>query len=164
MKQCLLKSGLVLELTVYLAALEAADSRGRSVYNDVQTGVYIDWDGRISDDPTIGSGAANEVDVIMMHGMVPLFVSCKNGQTEVEELYKLNSVAGKFGGKYACKYLIAPLLRQSPNESVIRERCRDLSINIVDDAAMLSEEEFFKRIKTLYNYKPSGAPQFPAGR
>ena len=35
----------------------------------------------------------NEIDVMMMHGMQPVFISCKNGSVETEELYKLLKTA-----------------------------------------------------------------------
>ena len=98
-------------MKVFLAALEAQENDGTKTYNDVMNGVYIDWDGDISTDQN-GYDTENEIDVIMMHGMVPVFVSCKNGYVDKDELYKLNAVATRFGGKYAKKVLVATSLVQ----------------------------------------------------
>ena len=91
-KRCLTVAGRVLEMKVFLAALEAKEDNGTLTYNDVMNGVYIDWDGDISTDQD-GYDTENEIDVMMMHGMVPVFVSCKNGYVDKDELYKLHAVA-----------------------------------------------------------------------
>ena len=41
----------------------------------------------------------NEIDVMLMRGVVPVFVSCKNGAVKMDELYKLDTVAQRFGGR-----------------------------------------------------------------
>ena len=48
--------------------------------------------------------AENEVDLILLHSTVPVFVSCKNRFVSSDELYKLDSVSRRFGGKYAKHY------------------------------------------------------------
>lgn len=107
-KYCLVTAGQVLEMKVYLAALEASEKDGSRTYNDVMNGVFIDWDGDIHTNKK-DYDTENEIDVMMMHGMVPVFVSCKNGYIEKDELYKLNTVANRFGGKYAKKFLLLRL-------------------------------------------------------
>jgi len=62
-----------------------------------------------------------------------VFVSCKNGIVENEELYKLNSVAQYFGGRYAKKVLVAPALRYLGSEQLIKERAGELDIRVVDE-------------------------------
>ena len=150
MKRCLTKSGQVLELIIYLAACEAREKNGNPTYNDVMTGVLIDWDGDIHNSNVQGD-AENEVDVIMMRGMVPVFVSCKNGNVAVDELYKLQSVANNFGGKYAKKVLIAPRIERNINELVLRERCKEMQINLIDDIENWSEDKLFKTVKGLWS-------------
>ncbi|MBO4838486.1 MAG: DUF1887 family protein [Lachnospiraceae bacterium] len=149
-KRCLTKSGQILEMIVYLAACEAREKNGLPTYNDVMTGVFIDWDGDIHTEDSYHD-AENEVDVILMRGMVPIFVSCKNGGVSVQELYKLQSVANKFGGKYAKKVLIAPALKGHENETALRERCRDMQIQIIDDIENWDETRLFNAIKTLWS-------------
>lgn len=149
-KRCLTKSGQVLELIIYLAACEAREKNGNPTYNDVMTGVLIDWDGDIHNSIVQGD-AENEVDVIMMRGMVPVFVSCKNGNVAVDELYKLQSVANNFGGKYAKKVLIAPRIERNINELVLRERCKEMQINLIDDIENWSEDKLFKTVKGLWS-------------
>ena len=137
-KCCLTKSGQVLEMAVYAAAI-AAEKKGKKVYTDVRNGVSIDWDGVIHQQE--GRDAENEVDVVATHGMVPVFISCKNGNVPVDELYKLHSVAGKFGGKYAQKVLVAPTLLKQGNAKQILERCAVLGIVVRCDLDKLNEND-----------------------
>lgn len=130
-KYCLTVAGQVLEMKVFLAALEAQENDGTKTYNDVMNGVYIDWDGDISTDQN-GYDTENEIDVIMMHGMVPVFVSCKNGYVDKDELYKLNAVATRFGGKYAKKVLVATSLDDSDFSNYLRQRAEDMGIRLVE--------------------------------
>ena len=47
-----------------------------------------------------------------LKGLIPIFISCKSGKmTEkntLHALYELDTVANRFGGKYAKKVLVAP--------------------------------------------------------
>ncbi len=138
-KRCLVKAGQVLEMKMFLSALEARDENGELVYNDVVNGVYIDWDGKIHSDGKT-QDTDNEIDILMMHGIVPVFVSCKNGKIETEELYKLNSVAERFGGGYAKKVLVAASLGHSKSNEALRQRARDMGIRVIEDLKDKSDE------------------------
>ena len=147
-KRCLTKAGQALEMIVYLFALQAKDKKGAPVYNDVMNGVYIDWDGRIHGG---GCDTENEIDVMMMHGAVPVFVSCKNGKVDIEELYKLDAVAARFGGKYARKVLVATSLGQSDFASCFRQRAEDMKIDLIEPME-LSDEAFRKELGHAWSY------------
>ena len=144
-KYCLITAGQALEMKVYLAALEAKEKDGSDTYNDVMNGVFIDWDGDIHTNPK-EYDTENEIDVIMMHGMVPVFVSCKNGYIEKDELYKLNTVATRFGGKYAKKVLVATALDDSDYSNYLRQRAEDMNIRLVEGYA---HKGFLKRFTEL---------------
>ena len=101
-KRCLTKAGQALEIKITLSAMRARDKDGNPVYNDIVNGAYIDWDDRLHTDQEC-CDTANEIDVLLMRGTIPVFVSCKNGRVEMDELYKLDTVAERFGGSYAKK-------------------------------------------------------------
>lgn len=130
-KYCLTVAGQVLEMKVFLAALDIQEKDGSKTYNDVMNGVFIDWDGDINTDQ-YSFDTENEIDVMMMHGMVPVFVSCKNGYIDKDELYKLNAVATRFGGKYAKKVLVATSLDNSDFSNYLRQRAEDMGIRLVE--------------------------------
>lgn len=130
-KKCLTKAGQALEMKIYACAQRALEKDGSHTYNDVMNGVYIDWDGEVHVGWN-GHDTENEIDVMMMHGMIPVFVSCKNGAIDMNELYKLNTVATRFGGKYAKKVLVATALDQSKEFALhLRERAEAMNIRVI---------------------------------
>ncbi len=149
-KRCLTKAGQVLEMIVYLMSLEAREEDGSYTYCDAMTGVCIDWDGRIH--PQGGAyDTENEVDVVLMHGMVPVFVSCKNGTVGIDELYKLNTVADRFGGRYAKKVLIATCLESNSSfDEYFRQRAADMKIDLVEEPQNMTGEELRRTMKNLW--------------
>ncbi len=123
-KDCLVKSGQLLELKTTVEILSLRENENNQVATDVMTGVAIGWD----DDATDEKDVINEVDVVAMNGLIPAFISCKNGIVSVDELYKLNTVATRFGGKYAKKILIA-----TDELGLIKIRAEEMGIKIVDN-------------------------------
>lgn len=151
-KKCLIKAGQVLEMKIFISALRACEKNGSYVYNDIMNGVYIDWDGDIHTEQE-SHDTENEIDVMMMHGMVPVFVSCKNGYIDIDELYKLHTVATRFGGKYAKKVLVATALGGNENDFArhFRERAKDMNIKLVEKIQDMDDAELQKTIRAFWN-------------
>ena len=150
-KKCLTKAGQILEMKIYISALRARDKDGAHTYNDVQNGVCIDWDGDVHTAPG-KYNTENEIDVMMMRGMIPVFVSCKNGCVETEELYKLSAVAEKFGGEYAKKVLVATALdERGSNADYLRERARDMNIRLVEKIQDADDSELQRIIRSFWS-------------
>ena len=116
-----------------------------NLYSDVKTGVYIDWDGIVYDDGR--ADVDNEMDVILMDGLIPVFVSCKNGTVDSNELYKLAVVSERFGGKYVRKVLVTTQLDEMGYKAeYIRARAKDMGIRIVENPDEMSEKELFDAV------------------
>ena len=147
--RCLTKAGQILELFVYSSALKATEKDGTKSYSDVLTGVQIDWDGDIHSSKN-ECDTQNEIDVMMMRGMIPIFVSCKNGAVDMDELYKLNTVAERFGGGYSKKVLVATALDNSLQSEYIRMRAKDMNIRLVENIQNMSESEINKTLRLLW--------------
>ncbi len=144
-KRCLTVAGQVLELAVAIRLRALTQADGSPLYDDVRVGVVIDWDDTLEDVKTI-----NEIDVIAMKRGVPIFISCKNGLFENEELYKLNSVAERFGGEYAKKALVATELdKLGDRAKYIRARMEDMRIRRVENIDEASEEEISRIFRSL---------------
>ena len=143
LRYCTLKAGNVLETRTQLEGRGVLEG-GKPYFQDCQMSVSIDWDGVVHTPQECVSDTRNEVDVVLMHGTTPLFISCKNGSVTEDELYKLHTVAERFGGPYAKKMLIATdLERKSPAASrAFIQRAWDMDIFLVTDAAQLSTEEW----------------------
>lgn len=97
-RECFGDAGSILELHTYVELKE--DS------TDCRAGVHLDWDGVIHDKS--GVDVLNEIDVLLLQEYIPTFVSCKSGTADKSALYELETVARRFGGKYAKKVLVAP--------------------------------------------------------
>lgn len=94
MKEIVTDAGKVLELVTYY------ERKRTGKYSDCRTSVKIDWDGVVKGDK---SDVRNEIDVVVLEGYVPTFISCKNGNVDQMPLYELDTVAERFGGKYVKK-------------------------------------------------------------
>ena len=148
-QRCLTKAGQVLELIVYISALNATEKDGSKSYSDVMTSVQIDWDGNIHTQ-TNACDTQNEIDVMMMHGLIPIFVSCKNGAVDMNELYKLNTVAERFGGTYSKKVLITTALDDSLQSEYLRARAKDMNIRLVENFQCINEFEINKTLRLFW--------------
>lgn len=146
----LLKAGTVLELITYLAAKNARTKKGVPLYGDARTGVVLDWDGDIHAAAPAFPNTENEIDVLLVRGMIPVFISCKNGNVDENELYKLSSVAAHFGAGYAKKVLVATDLQKNyASLARFRDRARQMDIVILDGVHKMTEQEFMRRIASL---------------
>lgn len=151
-KKCLIKAGAILELKVLKTANKLLNKDGTPYYTDSMNGVFIDWDGKLHDITDEEKDTENEIDVVLMKGLTPIFISCKNGQVDDDELYKLESVTNRFGGLYAKKVLIATYLgKKTKSMEYFKQRAKDMKINLIDGVHQLNNEQFEKMVKHLIN-------------
>lgn len=141
-RECLSKAGQVLEMKIYLTAI------GLGIYNDAMTGIEIDWDGKIHSGDGIYD-TMNEIDVLLMHGMVPIFISCKNGDVTSDELYKVHTVAERFGGKYAKKVLIVTAMPGSKGGKLLEQRAKDMDIKIITGDDLHDDKKLKEKLKNM---------------
>lgn len=151
-KRCLTTAGMILELKVYLTALTLKDKKGQPMYDDVASGVFIDWDGRYHDEKTEKTyDTENEIDVFLMHDTVPIFISCKNGYLDSNELYKLKTVAERFGDRYAKMVLVANCIDDLGDAAgYLRQRITDMGIHLIEKVQDMSDERLAKELKNLW--------------
>ncbi len=147
-KKVLTKAGNLLELRVLVSA-KRLKSNGLPYYNDCLSGVFIDWDGDFHDRQEKNKDTENEIDAVLMRGLMPIFVSCKNGQVDENELYKLMTVSRRFGGNLARPVLISTHMRCKGNIDYFRQRAEDMGIKLIENVHMLSDAEFDEMIKSL---------------
>lgn len=149
-RRVLTKAGTILELITYAAARKIESKNGEPCYTDAMTGVFIDWDGVVHEDGDQQVDTQNEIDVMLMKGLIPVFVSCKNGAVEEEELYKLNTVAERFGGKFAKKVLVGTTLgRGGRSKRYLLERAEDMDIKVIEGVHEMPREEFARQLRAL---------------
>ncbi len=151
-KRTLTRAGDLLELQVFLAA------RGEpGFFTDAVMGAKIDWNGGLD-----RGGTMNEIDGLLMHGAVPVFVSCKLGSVPKEALYEVDSVAARFGGAYAVKALVCSRLSGSESaRKAIRQRARDMGILLVEGVDGLSRKELARKLEREAMDGPGGRLEAP---
>lgn len=144
------KAGTILELKTFLIAQDLQHKK-QPYFSDVMTGVAIDWDGEVHQSGEGVMDTENEIDVLCMKGLMPLFISCKNGLVDESELYKLNTVAQRFGGDYARKVLIATYINKTPRQlEYFRQRAQDMDIKLIENVNTLEDKDFGKQLKILF--------------
>lgn len=128
-KYLLAKQGTALEMFTFIAAKSA------DFFDDGKSGVTIDWKGKRE--------VENEIDVLLVKGVTGYFISCKNGMVDSDELYKLDTVAKRFGGKYAKKILV--ISKYEPDRGFM-ERAEEMKIKVIKNVKYLKKEDFAKKL------------------
>lgn len=149
-KLCFAKEGTLLEQIVLLYA-RRTKNKNEPMFDDAASGVCIDWDDVIHSADDEERDTYNEIDVVLTKGLIPIFISCKNGSTDENELYKLNTVAERFGGPYAKKVLISINLDNNGNKDCrnLIQRAEDMGIKIIKYAGRFDESEFKQALKQI---------------
>lgn len=148
--KCLTKAGSILELHTYLTAMEI-ENQTPGYYDDLGVGVVVDWDGVLHGEFAAERDTRNELDVVLMRGMVPVIISCKNGEVHKEALYELATVAERYGGAYAKKVLLTTYLNNdAASRQFILQRAKDMGITVLENVHLLEQDEFAQllRVKT----------------
>lgn len=139
------KAGNMLELHVYEVA-----TRDNYLFSDAIIGANIDWDGEIHNSEHPGYDTMNEIDVILMKNVCPIFISCKSGKAGGNALHELETVSRKFGGKYARKALVlAKACDNTTGTQYFLQRARDMHIWVIDDVFRLSDEQLLNKLKRI---------------
>lgn len=148
-KRCLTVAGQILELAIAQRLRSITDKDGSPLYNDVRVGVVIDWDGEEENE---AYRTINEIDILAMKGSIPVFISCKNGYFDANELYKLSAVAERFGNEYARTVLVTTELSQTDERAkYLRARAKDMNVRFVEDPDSMTEKELEKELRSLWS-------------
>lgn len=120
-RRCLCDVGMCLELFVFKTALTMR------YFDDVQISTLIDWNGEFSERDNL----YNEIDVMAVKQMRPLFISCKTCALTPSALNEIKVLSHRFGGPTA-RALIVTMDTPSSNTPTVEKRCGELGIILVD--------------------------------
>ena len=149
-RRCMEKAGTVLELKVLTAAKALEQPDGTAFYNDAACGVWIDWDGVCHRRGEERKDTENEIDVILMRDMTPIFLSCKNGAVGDGELYKLRTVTRRFGGEQArAALLTTDTGKDDLSAAYLRQRAEDMGVLLVENVHRMNGEQLQKALRGL---------------
>ncbi len=150
-RRCLLKEGNLLEAKMLMTFTDLKDDEGEKVFHEAKSSVHIDWDGVFETGDAGKSDTHNEIDLMMMRGVVPVFVSCKNGIVKETEVFKFSAVARHFGGDHAGKLLVATFVNHNADSRLyVENRLKDMDVALIKNVHSYSNEELRQTIlKTL---------------
>lgn len=115
--------GSVLEIYTYKKCVECG------LYNDVHTSVVVDWAKNTGQDKV-----TNEIDVLAVRGVIPVFISCKTCQINTEALNELAILRDRFGGRGAR----AAIVTSEKCRTVTINRAHELDIEVIEQRDILS--------------------------
>lgn len=127
LKEMLAIAGIWLEIYCFLAAKESG------VFQDAQISALINWDGKAG---AKGSEEVhNEIDVLLVRGLTPVFISCKSGAVNASSLYEISVLARELGGANAKKILATtmPVRSHAPN---VVGRARQMGVELLEVQTM----------------------------
>ena len=113
--------GSALELQVYRACLQAGS------FDDCILSAVVNWRGE--DDAS--HAVTNEIDVMCVHGVTPLFISCKTCEIKTEALNELAILRDRFGGK-GSRAAIVTSASASRSRRVMLKRAAELDITVIE--------------------------------
>jgi hypothetical protein len=113
--------GSVLELQVYRACLLAG------CFDDTVLSAVVNWN---STDPK-RSAVTNEIDVMAVRGVQPVFISCKTCEIKTEALNELAILRDRFGGK-GSRAVIVTSAQATKGRAVMRRRAAELEIEVIE--------------------------------
>ena len=113
--------GSVLELQVFRACLAAA------CFDDVVLSAVVNWQGGDNQ----RDGVTNEIDVMAVQGVQPVFISCKTSEIRTEALNELAILRDRFGGKGSRAIIVtsSPVTR---SRAPMRRRAAELDIEVIE--------------------------------
>ena len=127
--------GSVLELQVFSACLEAG------CFDDVVLSAVVNWEGG----QTQRNAVTNEIDVVAVQGIRPLFISCKTSEIKTEALNELAVLRDRFGGRNS-RAVIVTSAPASRNRALMRMRAAELNIEVIE-LGDLAKDRLIKRLK-----------------
>ena len=87
----------------------------------------VNWEGGM----TQRNAVTNEIDVIAIQGITPLFISCKTSEIRTEALNELAVLRDRFGGR-GSRAMIVTSAPASRNRALMRMRAAELNIEVVE--------------------------------
>ncbi len=112
--------GSTLELHVYRACVLAG------CFDDVVLSAVVNW--RAGDKR---DAVTNEIDVMAVRGVQPVFISCKTCEIKTEALNELAILRDRFGGK-GSRAVIVSSAAGGRSRAVMRQRAAELGIEVIE--------------------------------
>ncbi|MFV0314861.1 MAG: Card1-like endonuclease domain-containing protein [Anaerotignum sp.] len=139
-KQYCINYGVWLELYVYIAAKEAG------VFHDVKLGTMIDWNAY--DNAVI---AGNEIDVLLMDGSIPVFISCKLKDADTAALNELLIARKRLGGWFS-KGIMVTFSKDKNIHTGTYKRAHELGLELLDGTDVMADNFKERLAKSIQDH------------
>ena len=136
-KEMLAVKGSWLEMYVYILAKKSG------LFSEVYQSVMIGWDLEVNP----GFDVENEIDVVLMKNVVPIFISCKMTNPKPDALNEIYALANSFGGYGAIPILVTSSDVRNRSRT-LWERSKEMGVDVMDYLALNREKmmEFFQKL------------------
>ena len=125
--------GSVLELFTYKAALDTG------LFQDVRLSAVVNWEGgRVN-----AKSVTNELDVVAVRSVMPVFISCKTSEIRTEALNELAILRDRFGSSVSRAVIVSSA---GTVRSVTRHRAFELGIDVIDLNDLKTPASFRERL------------------
>lgn len=121
LKKCLNNKGLILELYLYNLAFRMG------YFEEVKISTIIDWNGIGNEENNI----SNEVDIALVKGTRPIFISCKLKIITVEDLNEIDMLVKRFGGECGIG-VVATAGTFSKDFPTVYRRAQEMGIYVIE--------------------------------
>lgn len=135
----LTSQGTWLELYTYITAEQSG------YFHECRMSVVVDWDSI----PQKRNNVVNEIDVILMRGICPVFISCKTSVPSTEDLNEIALYAKKLGGSQAVAMLVTTTDVRKESATTCY-RAKELDVILVQRDDLLRENgllHYFEQIQ-----------------
>ena len=131
--------GSVLELYTYKAALDAG------IFQDVRLSAVVNWEAGRKHTQSV----TNELDVVAVRGVMPVFISCKTCEIKTEALNELAVLRDRFGSAVSRAVIVTTGGSVRP---VTRHRAFELGIEVIDQNDLKTETGLRDRLRVIADW------------
>ncbi len=111
------------------------------LFDELMISAVIDWIEEKGEE----SDPVNEIDVILMKGITPIFISCKTGVLEPSHLFEIKYLSERFGGNNAKAVIVTSTAVNNPS---LIKRMSEMDIACIDKGS-IEQKDFCERLKGL---------------
>ncbi len=132
--------GSALETHVYCACVRSG------IFDDLLLSAAVNWHyGRKGE-----GDITNEIDVMGVRGVKPIFISCKATEIKTEALNELAILRDRFGGAGSYAAIVSTVTGSTRNNAAMRARAQELHINVISAGEARDGSRLAQRFSGIY--------------
>ena len=117
------------------------------IFDDVCLSAVVNWE---TEEKKGNKQVTNEIDVMAVKGVKPVFISCKATEIKTEALNELAILRDRFGGEGSLAVIVTSASVSSRGSRSMRARAQELDIRVISAMEVRGEGELGGRLKKLF--------------